>query len=496
VGCPSGGPSPLPDPRFYPTNCFPYVANNQTMQSYITATNRSLQWGMDLKVTFRDVNGAVVHTFQKRLNAAASDRFSPPSGFVGSAVVEGVGAQFSLASQVELRALSGQGAALSGPAYDPQPSSMMMWPSVVDAGPGTDRTQVATLNQHGDIPLYIEFDHLADADCSDDFEAKVNPWSIHTFHPAQMFPDGAASGVQDFEVHGAGWTGPGRTGTADGGFSGALLTTGANVMALHNYLEIWRWSWPPYAPSEDHPQLYYTDVEDDGVNRADRLYVKFFSGESTVATQYNIHFYDENGGETKKTIILVRHLEYLESTAMIEPMKLLGKPFKGSVWLETRDPMQTAMRRVAPGKWTDLSAGGPAGCPRPCIIPYATSKDDKWKYELVLFHPATIYPPPDDPLAEPPPPITHGGPGIAAPPAGQRVVLRFYDLSGSYRGWVAVHMLENQTKRLTLAQVASYLGGPIEGSVQVEPFVVVELAISHINGQAHASMNPWWTGQY
>lgn len=410
-------------------------------------------------------------------------------------MVEGVGAQYSLASQVELRALNDQGAALAAPAYDPQPSTMVLWPSVVDTLSGPLQTRVATLNFHPDIPLYIEFDHLADEECGDKFWAMINPLALHTFYPAQMFQEGVADGIQDFQVYGGGWTGPNRTGMADGAFMSAVLARGANGrMALDNYAEIWNSSWPPYWPSDAPPDLYLADVQDDGVNRADRLYVKVFLGHSLTVSGYLLHFYNEEGGETVRELLLVRHWEEPESLAILSPMELLGMPFKGSVWLESQDPMKLAIRRVAPGKWADLSTAGPVGANRRCIVPYVSSKDEDWKYEIVLFYPEELYPPPD-PLAEPPPPITHGGPTDPAPPADERVVLRFYDMTGDYRGWVALYMLENQTKRLTLADVATYLQGPFDGSVQIEPFVAVEVEIGHMNGQAHASMNPWLTGQ-
>jgi len=492
---PNKPPSPLPDRIFAKANRYPYVVHNGTVQTFISANNQSLQWGLELRVTFRDMNGAQVSSFQKRLNAGACHRFSPPMSFEGSVLVEGRGAQLSLVSQIEVRRVDGKGAALATPAFGPWGHNCVWWVSVVDSPSSSLHTRLNTYNWHDNIPLYVKFFHLMDEGCQDIFEVAIDPQAVYSCFPTQVFQHGAANGVEDFEVICYGNRGPNSSGIQDGGYIQSLYATGADGLAMESFVSFWPEYWVPIG-ADYWPHLYVPDVQDDGVNRADRVYVKFGLVESNIYSYFTVHLYDENGGDTTTKLFLMRNADSPNSRGIIEPMNVVGKPFKGSVWVDTQgEPMRTHILRTAPGKWVDYSRGWPVREGNDCVIPYVSSKDDAWEYELVLFYPEAVYPRPSDPLADPPPPITYGGPSVVPPPADERVVLRFFDMAGNYRGWVAVCFLKNETKRLTLTQVASYLGA-FEGSVQIEPLVAMELEMKHINGEAHGSLTPGWTYQY
>ena len=310
------------------------------------------------------------------------------------------------------------------------------------------------------------------------------------FQPADRFVETGSNGLADRVVYAAGNTGANRGGLQCGIHTGSVLTTAPEGISLDSDAQTNSNFWDRY-------QWYIVDVQDDGVNRADRIYLKSNAGYDPNFTQrqFNVHFYDVDGTETVKVVSMYNMFDVSGSVKMISPRDLLGKDFKGSVWIECQSSAQATIRRVAPGKWSDMSSASPSGSLISGCVPYVSTKDANWRYQLALFYPINIYPNiqpgPDIP------PIRYVDPSQPEPvPKPGEVVLTLWNVHGGLEGWVVVFLGINETAYVDINNVATtYLQEPFEGSIQFNPHVVVEVEFSSETGLAHGSANTWQSGQ-
>ena len=92
------------------------------------------------------------------------------------------------------------------------------------------------------------------------------------------------------------------------------------------------------------------------------------------------------------------------------------------------------------------------------------------------------------------PPPKFNGPNIKIPPlGGGMVVLKFYEMSGKYLGWVSLMMKPNETQYHTIQNlVGNYLTEPFEGSIEIEPrHVVSQLHSWGSTGAQHGFTGTW-----
>ncbi|MBN1345438.1 MAG: hypothetical protein JXQ73_22280 [Phycisphaerae bacterium] len=395
-------PQLAPDPKSKSRLFFPYVRNDTKYTSWVNVFNRSTYWTPAL-VRYRNPAGSIVAEEPRLMGPHETLRLNR-SSFTGSVEIEAWAEYAALQGNLEMRENAGKGVALSEKATN---DYIWFWHlGVKDEGPGKSRGTIVTANQRNDVPIYVEYAILQDlpdgASCPNSFEVKIPPGGLHMFQPYDKFPD-VATGEETIFV-GAN-TGPNRSGQAELAFTGTVFQETPTDIALTNYKNTNLLYWNKGStPATQENQIYFADVQDDGVSRTDRIYVK--TNEASGKTHaFPIHFYDEAGTEIltlHPPLSLVETFDDFGSYKVLRPMQdFLGKAFKGSVWIESPHPLKGAVRRVSPGKWTDLCDASPASSKVTCCVPYVTSNDANWVYQIVLFYPASIYTPPE-PVAGPP----------------------------------------------------------------------------------------------
>ena len=495
LGCSTPDPNQLPPVRFYLFEFFPYIVVNSNYDTQIHAANTS-SWAMDVTITFRTMGGAVASTQQLRLKGHETHTFEP-GAMEGSVELTGIGDDAALQAQLEMRSVSGPAAAMDTSAGDPIGHPWLFHQGVIDEADGLTRSNVVTASFDGAAPIYV--DSIPLTSCGDWYEACLQPRAFHVFQPADEFSDGVGTGPTDFTVYTEGHTGPNWSGQTTA-FTGCVLTTSPYDIAMSSYTDFWSPYWTLGGTAPDQCwQIYFADVEDDGANRADRLYVKCNGWTEPAAQgQHKVHFYTPDGVETTKTVTLTHRFGAASSQTIISPKQMLGKDFMGSVWVESQVKLQGTLRRISPGNWADRSQASVAGAMATGCIPYVSTTAPNWRYEVVLFYPSGIYPPPPEYLTDTPPPIRYVSPSQAEPGRGRgEVVLTLYSKQGVLEGWVVVYLEENQTAYVDINNIASnYLQKSFEGNILFDPFVVVELELVHEQGLAHGSASMWKSGVF
>jgi hypothetical protein len=516
-------PFPTPYKPSHPSLClsavFPYVRNDAQYATWINIFNRSNSPN-NICVDFVQPSGFLVKSLNKSLNPFQCERLTEPN-FMGAVYVWGSG-YYDVHSNLEMRENAGKGIALDQTANNNYFTFFQL--AVEDEGPGKARTTLIGLNYDSNNPTFLLYG-FGYKPCSggwaprDEFEVQVPPSGLLCVRPydkiQKSYPEANVSGH----------TAPFPTGSQTQYYTAAqfLEENQTNSISLLNYR-------PPRRPYSNPggkycaPELYYIyllDVEDDGVNRADSIYVKhtrFGGGPGKGKVSLPIHFYDRSGQEVggsssgSLTVDLARDAGNPASFQVVSPSKILGKSFAGSIWIET--PMDShgmpyqydtgivyaVIRRQAPGKWTALNDASPVGGGPPwliplCnIVPYVTNKDKNWIYQLILFYPRANYDKaPPTPKDKPKP---YGGPNVPPPSIGGGwVLLEFHDMMGTPKGWVTIEMKPNETQVHTVDSLISNLvKEPFEGSVTIEPIdIVTQLEVRSDNDLYHAFTGNWWT---
>jgi hypothetical protein len=492
-------------------NLFPYVRSDSTYTSYVSVFNHS-EYTIDVAYTYRDANGIAVSTKQTTLNPHAGERSSQPN-FTGSVSVYGEGEGDALFSLVEIRRNDGQGVALSEPAG----SAQYVWfyeLGVKDNGPNQDRSTLATYNFSDSDPIYVEYS-WGDIICpltgepaaAFFYEVKIPPRGLHTFRPYDQTGK-AFEGIVGVSAT----TGPGHTGTQVDYHAGTVFREGLTDISLSNYKAPHR----PYASSANYPagyqdwyKMYFADVQDDGVNRKDRIHLKLnaTSGNTIKYVAIPFYFYDKSGTTLAYTpanpVKLAEMFSREESFQVVSPMELLGKKFSGSIWIDNpyslRGALEATIVREAPNQWADLADYSPAAGTWQGYnaLPGVSNNDAGWIYQIVLFYPqASLNTAPPAPKDAPP---TFSGPTVAAPskPGGGYVYLKFYDLAGKYKGTFAFKMSANETlyKPFNDPSITTHISDFV-GSVVIEPRdVIVQLELQDKNGAGHASTGNWYSAK-
>ncbi|MEW6360166.1 MAG: hypothetical protein AB1696_27780, partial [Planctomycetota bacterium] len=503
---PAPAPSPAEEPGYHPTDkyssggLYPYFRSDSKYTSWIGVANRSA-YKIDITVSFRDAKGKLVDAWKQTLGPFQCHRFTRAS-FTGSVNIEGHGEKDAIHSMLEMRANAGNGVALAEPARP-----LYEWGSpwffqlgVKDEGPAKVRTTLATYNG-GETPLDVEYG-VGWQVCNQNQEfvptklvkAKIPSRGLHF-----LMPYDEIGKPYEREVY-VGAMAPAVTPGVY--FTGAqFLETGQDI-GLLNYKPNPAMSPVPsskYAPERYH--LYFAGIAYDGLTRTDTIFIK--SNSNTKKTYlYPVHFYDKSGKEFPQTaataVKLWTHWDTPQSSGVICPMKMLASGFEGSVWIETPtadERLEAVVRRQAPMKWAALSDVSP-GCPGGYnVIPYVSSKDPNWIYQVILFYPAAIYkktpaPPQDKP-------VIFGGPNVEIPPlAGKEgwIVMRFHQMTGQYVGWMLIKFNPNETQYHTInSLVAQYIKEPFEGSIEIEPReIVTQLEVRSKNDSCRGFTGNWY----
>ena len=494
-GCTVPDPNQLPGTTYKLWSFFPYVLRNATYTSYISIANSS-PWAMDVTITYRNPAGAVVVTDQRRLSGHETYRYVPGT-IEGSMEIKGIGDLYAIHTNMEIRTATGNAAALVPPATIKGTYGIPWFirTGVLDDPGGTVHSKLISTSLYP-TPIYLFFSPMPKK-CKDMFETKVNPYQLYMFQPADRFKGVASTGLTDWVVYVSGNKGPNGSVSQRGEHTGSVFTTASEDISFDSYAEVNPnyWSRSSGFPHQDD-QLYLVDVQDDGVNRADRIYIKSngWGDPNNVYHEIPVHFYATDGSETTKVIAVYREFDTYGSVKMLSPKDLLGNNFKGSVWIEQSDA-QASLRRVAPGKWSDMSGSSPAGSLLTGCVPYVNTTETNWRYQLALFYPINIYPTvhPGGDI----PAIRYIDPSQSEPvPEPGEVVLTLWNVQGGHEGWVVVFLGINETAYVDMKDLATnYLMKPFEGSIQFDPLVVLEVELVHESGLAHGSVNTWQSGQ-
>lgn len=480
---------------------FPFLCSDKKYTTWLMVCNRS---EVLTKVDFElhDKKGGLTKKFTKALKPHECLRYSE-ANFEGSVNLIGWGGDDALYAIIEMRENSGKGVALAAHAVSEYGMPWYVTLGVNDEGPGKNRSTLVSRNL-SDKPLFVEF-AFGFVKCV--LEGKKG-WAGAYFHelkvPAsghvKFSPYDKAKKIVTDDVSTTGHTGPKHSGNQSRFHTGTHLVETAFDIALHNYKPLiapYTSGWPKIP---EMYWLYFAGVQDDGITRADEIYINSNLNYPNQSHDYIVHCYDYRGheipGASGKKLCLTLDFEHPKSSAVFSPREYLQQEFNGSVVIElpSGHPGSTdaIIRRQAPGTWQDLSDSSPAEAYPHHVIPYLSNKDKEWTYQLILFYPdiamKKMGPAPKDSL----PPFNP--PSYKIPPlSGGWVVLKFYAMSGKYIGWRALEFKPNETQYYTVNRLLNqYTKEPFEGSIEIEPrHVISQLHTWRSTGAQHGFTGTW-----
>jgi len=501
-------PLPAPPDTLYESHCvFPYVRNDANFSSEITAYNNTAggNYTTEVEALYRDDAGTIVNTQTVTLNPRESHQFST-TNFTGSVDIKGLGVANAMQCQLEIREVNNQSIALAQKAtiLERLAQHWFVQLDVTDEGPGQTRTALITANLWRDDPLYVRYNPDAPGISCAANEVIIPPRGFHVFYPMDVYAPLFPAGMQNIQVSVSGFTGPNATGQQVAAFSGAqFIADPGGSIALDNYATINPNEWGGISAKN---QAYLVDVQDDGVNRTDRIVVKSTNGTNFPSPDiiYKVHMYDENGVVVPGApiITLAEHFGNSDSYGIFSPMTLAGAPFSGSVWIEppqgqnfAKEAQVSVTKQSATG-WQDrLAQVAAKNWPSTHgVIPHVSNQEANRDYRLAFFYPENIYTP--VPGVELPGDV-FGGPNDVPPtPEGGIVVMQFYATDGQHLGWLAFQMQPNQTRYFDVDNIANtYLGENFSGTIEFTPHIAQQLELQHTVTGAHATTSNWTAGQ-
>jgi len=501
--------NPGPPSTLYESHCvFPHVRNDAIYNSVINVYNNTAggNYTTEVDVLYRNEAGNVISTQVMTLGPRESHQFTQ-ANFTGSVDIKGLGVSNAMQCVLETRDVNNQGVALAQKATILERLSVPWFYqlNVNDEGPGQLRTALITANLWFNDPIFIRYSPVAPGIGCAALEVEIPPGGYHMFYPLDVFAASFPTGMQHVEIGVQGNTGPNSSGSQLVAFSGAQFVESPGAfIALDNYATISKNAWGGINAKR---QAYLVDVQDDGVNRTDRIIVKSTNGANAPSPDidYQVHMYDANGVAVAgpPTISLTEHFNDPGSVGAFSPMALAGGPFSGSIWIEPpldtqnfSKKSQVSVAKQSSSGWQDtVSQVAAKDWPSSYgVIPYVSNQDTNWDYRLAFFYPETIY------KAVPGSELegdVFGGPGDTPPaPVGGVVVLNFYEGNGQHLGWLAFQMQPNQTRYFAVDDIANtYFGENFAGAIEFSPHIAQQIELQHAVSQAHGTTSNWTAGQ-